>query len=328
MLKKFGLAIAAFLMLAHVFLPATPAQAASEPVKVGSAITADPKAVKEMQSNTVDLKKIPLIQNLLVNGTEVYYLGVRSGMHGFLLYKDGQVQVMYLPPDQQSVIFGSMYMTDGANITTQQISDASNENTQLKALLTASAEQQKELERNMRAPFTQDKVIEEKQKALPGGSVSLTPGEHLFADFLSAAGVVVGQEGKPLVLMLVDPHCQFCKATWGELYEPLTKGQLRVKLIPIGAEGSENEKYAAKFLRSSDPLNTWNKFVNGDKSVLAGDPSVGDLAVVRATMAMVLNWKIQATPYIVYRGADGRVKVVQGKPDKIASILGDLKAQP
>lgn len=328
MLKQVGLAIAAFLMLAHVFLPAMPAQAASEPVKVGSAITADPKAVKEMQSNTVDLKKIPLIQNLLVNGTEVYYLGVRSGMHGFLLYKDGQVQVMYLPPDQQSVIFGSMYMIDGGNITTQQISDASNENTQLKALLTASAEQQKELERNMRAPFTQDKVVEEKQKVLPGGSVSLTPGERLFADFLSAAGVVVGQEGKPLVLMLVDPHCQFCKATWGELYEPLTKGQLRVKLIPIGAEGSENEKYAAKFLRSSDPLNTWNKFVNGDKSVLAGDPSVGDLAVVRATMAMVLNWKIQATPYIVYRGADGRVKVVQGKPDKIASILGDLKAQP
>ncbi len=328
MLKKAGFAVATVCLLVGALFVAAAAAAASEPVKVGGAIKADPNAAKEAQANTVDLRKIPLIQNLLINGTEVYYLGVRSGMHGFLLYKDGQVQVMYLPPDQQAVIFGSMYTIDGANVTTQQISNAGNENAQLKALLTASAEQQKELERNMRVPFTQDKVIEEKQKALPGGSVSLTPGERLFADFIGAAGVVVGQEGKPLVLMLVDPHCQFCKATWNELYEPLTKGQLRVKLIPIGAEGSENEKYAAKFLRSSDPLNTWNKFVGGDKSVLAGDPPASDLTVVRATMAMVLNWKIQATPYIVYRGADGRVKVVQGKPDKVAAILNDLKAQP
>ncbi len=330
MLKKAGFAVATVCLLVGALFVAAAATAASEPVKVGGAIKADANAAAAASPvDAVDLKKIPLIQNLLQNGAELYYVGIRAGMYGFLMYKDGQMQMAYLTQDKQAVVFGGMFGIDGTNISSQQVNNASAENAQLKALLTASAEQQKEMERLSGMGSTRDATLEAKKSSLPaGGGVSLTPGERLLNDFLAAAGVVVGQEGKPLVLMLVDPHCQFCKATWGELYEPITKGQLRIKLVPIGAEGSENEKYAAKFLRSSDPLNTWNKFVNGDKSVLAGDPPAADIAAVRATMTMVLNWKIQATPYIIYRGSDGRVKVVQGKPDKVAAILSDLKPAP
>lgn len=301
-----------------------------EQLKIGGAIKADPgmaaKAAKETPPDVIDLKKIPLIQNLLLGGAELYYVGERSSMHGFLLYKDGQMQMTYLTPDRSALIFGGMYGVDGADISSQQVNNASAENAQLKALLAASTEQQKDLERATGMASARDPISESKRTTLPaGGGVSLTPGERLMNDFLSAAGVVVGQEGKPLVLMLVDPQCQFCKATWGELYEPIKKGVLRVKLIPIGAEGSENEKQAAKFLRVSDPLNNWNKFVGGDKSVLAGDPPAADLTAVRSNMGMVATWKIQATPYIVYRGSDSKVKVVQGKPEKVVNILADLK---
>jgi len=320
MKKKIGL-------LLLLGLLSNSAGAADTSVPLGGMIKADPSAAVAQEPSAVDIRRIPIIQNILRAGGEIYYIGQRSGMTGFLLYKDGQVQVMYLPPDQQAVIFGGMYSIDGANISTQQIDAATAQNAQLKALLVAATEQQKELEKNgnFGAAAVAPEIAETKKNMMPGGSVALSPGERLFNDFLSAAGVVVGQANKPLVLMLVDPHCQFCKATWGELYEPLTKGVLRVKLVPIGAEGSENERQAARFLRATDPLETWNKFVGGDKSVLAGDPPATDISAVRANMAMVVSWKIQATPYLVYRGADGKVKVVQGKPEKIANVLADLK---
>lgn len=307
---------------------------AKEPMKVGGVIKADPNAAKKPdgavakpgEADTIDIRQIPLFQHLIQNGAEFYYIGQYAHMHGFVMYKDGQVQVVYVTPDRSGLVFGGMYSVDGANISNGQINEANKENVQLKALMTAAIEQQKDLARATGTTNLRDSVAEANKQILPaGGGVSLSPGERLLSDFIGAAGVVVGQEGKPLVLMLVDPHCQYCKATWAELYEPISKGVLRVKLVPIGAEGSENEKQAAKFLRAPDPLNTWQKFVGGDKSVLAGEPPASDLAAVRSSMAMVLNWKIQATPYIVYRGADSKVKVVQGKPEKIANVLADLK---
>lgn len=326
-----SLCLIAFSLVANApfALAAEPAKGGTDPLKIGGAIKADPALAakaKETAPDIIDLKKIPLIQNLLLSGAELYYVGERSSMHGFLLYKDGQMQMTYLTPDRSALIFGGMYGVDGADISAQQVNNASAENAQLKALLAASTEQQKDLERTTGMAGARDTVSEAKKTILPaGGGVSLSPGERLMNDFLSAAGVVVGQDAKPLVLMLVDPQCQFCKATWAELYEPIKKGVLRVKLIPIGAEGSENEKQAAKFLRVSDPLNIWNKFVSGDKSVLSGDPPAADLTAVRSNMSMVSTWKIQATPYIVYRGSDAKVKVVQGKPEKVANILADLK---
>lgn len=337
MLRSAGLKYTQFLFLlaclvcGGVVEAAEAAKPASEPLKLGGAIKPDPSAkpAPAEQIDTVDLRKIPLLQNLLQGGSELYYVGVRSNMHGFVLYKDGQMQMVYLTPDRENLVFGGMYSVDGANISAQQVNNASAENAQLKALLTASAEQQRDLERATGMSSARDQVTEARKTVLPaGGGVALSPGERLLNDFIGAAGVVMGPEGKPLILMLVDPQCQFCKATWNELYEPLTKGLIRIKLIPIGPEGSDNEKQAAKFLRVNNPIQAWHKFVGGDKAVLSGDVTSTDLNAVRNNMAMVLNWKIQATPYIAYRGADGKVKVVQGKPEKVANILADLKAAP
>ena len=321
--------VLSLLLLSTALRAAESPKTPTEPLKLGGAIKADPKSapLPTEPVDAIDLRKIPLLQNLLQSGSELYYVGEKSGMHGFVLYKDGQMQMVYLTPDRAGLVFGGMYSVDGANISTQQVNNASAENAQLKALLTASAEQQRDLERATGMASARDSVNDSKKTILPaGGGVTLSPGERLLNDFIAAAGVVMGPEGKPLVLMLVDPQCQFCKATWTELYEPLTKGQIRIKLIPIGPEGSENEKQAAKFLRVANPMQAWNKFVGGDKTALSGEASSADINAVRNNMTMVLNWKIQATPYIAYRGSDGKVKVVQGKPEKVASILSDVRA--
>lgn len=326
----FGIMVACSVCAATA--PATPSQppapAGQSPLKAGEAIQSIPTVASpngQAAETTIDLRRIPIIQNFVQNGAEIYYIGEYRPLHGFLMYKEGRVQVVYLLPDMQAVIFGGIYGAGGTDITANQITEASQQNAQLKGLISAAVEQQKELERSGVYNNAADPELEAKKNILPGGSASLAPGDRILNDFITAAGVVVGEAGKPLILMLVDPQCPHCKETWSELKEPVAKGNVRVKLVPIGAEGSENEKQAAKLLRIKEPLQVWNKFVAGDKAALSGDPGAAELAAVRANMQMAINWKIQATPYIVYRGADGKVKIVQGKPDKIASVLNDVK---
>ena len=291
------------------------------PLGVGGQIKADPAEIAQQQlQNAPDFKSIPVIQNMLRSGAEFYYLGERSGLHGFLVYKEKQVQIFYLTPDHQAVIFGGMFSGDGANITTQQIGFASDTNAQLKALLMAATEQQREIDMKTAGSSAIPSLDKD---GLPPGT-PLSPGERLYNDFQAAAGVVLGEAGKPLLMMLADPLCPHCRDTWNALKDPVAKGLLRVKILPVGPQDSDRERMAATFLRVAEPLQVWNKFEAGDHALLAGEPKPADLASVRATMTMAANWKISSTPYLVYRGKDGKVKIVQGSPEKITTVLTDL----
>jgi protein-disulfide isomerase len=294
----------------------------STPLTPGYQFKSDPGAAPPRAANMEDIKRLPIIQNILQGGAEIYYLGERSGLQGFVIYKSGGMQVFYLPPDQQTLLFGAMFSIDSANVTAQQITLASNQNPQLKGIVTAATEQQREFEKSAGLAGADSPHAVDKNGLPP--VASLSPGERLYRDFQTSAGVMLGQPDKPLLLMLVDPLCLHCKATWGALKDHVAAGDLRVRLLPIGPEGSERERMAARLLRVPDPLKTWNKFEEGDQSVLAGDAPINDLAAVRTTMAMVMNWKITATPYLVYRGKDGKIKVVQGEPEKIAAVLADI----
>ena len=124
--------------------------------------------------------------------------------------------------------------------------------------------------------------------------------------------------------MVMDPRCPHCQATWNAFRNVVMKGSLHIRMIPIAAPGSDNERAAAMLLGVADPLNAWDKYVAGDKTQLDGTPPAAALAAVRANHAIIDNWSIQNTPYLVYRAKDGKVKVLQGEPDKLSAVLGDL----
>ncbi|MEJ0061708.1 MAG: hypothetical protein WDO70_00520 [Alphaproteobacteria bacterium] len=296
----------------------------SSQIPVGALLKADPAEIakaQQMPATDVDIKRIPVLRTMLQQGAELYYMGERSGMPGFMLQKDGQLQFFYIAPDRQSLLFGAMFSAEGTNITAEQMNTVGMQIPQIKALLTSAAEKQEEIQKVGGGGGSDPQPA---SKSGPPELVSLSPGERLYQDFQGAVGVTMGQGDKPLVVMLVEPHCPFCKATWKELKDHVDKGELRVKLLPIGAPDSEDERQSAIFLRVAEPFKAWSQFVDGDANALAGVPPTADITAVRATMEMTKEWKISATPYIVYRGKDGKIKVVLGKPDKVATILSDL----
>ena len=268
-----------------------------------------------------DLSANSVLAAIQRSGAKFFYLGNRYGMDGWFVFKDGQVQIVYSTPDNKGTMMGALFGEDGENITTAQVTKLVQDNKEVADLLAGAVKEQAAIAQTG-SPASAASAAPTPAGGLP--SVAVSPGERLMHDLSSASTVVVGNASSPELLMVMDPHCLHCQATWKALRDAVFKGSLHIRMIPIGDAGSDNERAAAFFLGVSDPLNTWDKYVAGDKSQLVGTPSADALAAVRANHVVIESWSIQSTPYLVYRAKDGKVKVVEGEPDKVSAVLGDL----
>lgn len=279
----------------------------------------------------LDINSIPVLSNLTKIGAKLYYLGERSGLHGWFIVKDGQIQMIYVTSDGKTSIIGGMFTGEGDNVTGPQIKALVDANKEVNDLVNSTARQQEDIARVGGVPggFA----------AVPGGTgggrdqtlannlpaVPLSPGERLYQDLQAAAGVTLGRNDTAEILMVIDPDCPHCKGTWSELRESVQANRVQVRLIPIsGNMSGPNVEAASQLLRAPNPLEAWEKHLNGDKSALQGGDAGVHMQAVLANRSLIDRWNIKETPYLVYRAKDGRVKIVKGKPDRMAAVLTDL----
>jgi len=276
-----------------------------------------------------DIASVPVLLNIVKSGAKLYYMGERSSMPGWFIVKDGQVQMIYLSPDRQTVLLGGMFSAKGENVTSPQISAVVEKNPELKNQMTGQAEQQRDIY-NAGAPDGVASVAAPaaggEQKAIGAlPAVSSSPGERLLQDLRAAAGVALGRQGAPEIMMVAAPGCPNCKRTWEEIRGAVKDGKAQVRLIPVyNSTGGEEGRVSARLLTAPDPLDAWDRYVGGDVSALAGEADEIALRGVVANLNLVSKWNIQGYPYLVYRAKDGRVKIVQGKPERMAAVLLDL----
>ena len=262
----------------------------------------------------------PVLASLQKMGAKFFLLGTHSGMTGWFILKDGQVQIVYATPDNKSAVIGALFGENGDNITAQQIAGLVQSNKEVADLISSAQKEQTAISQ-VGSPPSQA-ASASSTGSIP--SAPMSPGERLIHDLSGAAGVVVGNASSPEILMVMDPHCPYCQATWTAVRDVVMKGGVHLRLIPIATLDTDNERAAAVLLGASDPLSVWDKYVSGDKSQLAGTPPAAAFIAVRANHTLTDGWKIMDTPYIVYRAKDNKVKVVKGKPDDAAVVLRDL----
>jgi Thioredoxin-like domain len=272
-----------------------------------------------------DISTIPALKQSVDFGAQFYYMGKRYGLHGWFVVKDYQVQMIYLTPDQRAVILGAIFDSVGNNVTAQQVNELTESNPALKNKLDTAIQHDELIEKagatggaavvpamNNTGPISN----------LP--STALSPGEQLIQELQAAAGVNMGAADKPMLYMVVDVNCPHCKATWKEMRDTVAENRIQVRLVPVATEGSDSEKQGAELLRTSEPYKNWDAHVNGDKKVLGDKPDDLRIRAMRNNLYLTQKWKINSTPYLVYRAKDGRIKVVVGKPERIAAVLSDL----
>ncbi len=298
-----------------------------------------PSAVKmpenfSLAAKAPDINSIPVLSSIVSGGGKLFYLGERSGLHGWFIVKDGQIQMIYLTPDKQTVMIGAIFTSDGQDVTGSQINALATRNKEVYQLLNAPATQQAELDAAVSNeggvaavpgdPSFAAASSRAEKESMP--AIPLSPGDRLYQDLKAAAGVSFGSGSAPEIIIIAAPKCPNCKKTWLELRESVKSGQVQVRLIPVyNSVGGEEANQAAHLLVTKDPFAAWDKFSGGDEKALDGPPDEIAARAVMANLNLVSKWNIKGYPYIVYKGKDGRIKIVQGRPERMAAVLVDLK---
>lgn len=252
------------------------------------------------------------IKTLVEQGAQVRYLGRHNSLDGWITIKNGQEQYFYATEDGKSLMMGLLFDTDGKLVTLRQVK-ALQENSDGPVL-------------DMFTVQTPDALAAGKQPTLPQFK---TPAEQLFDDVTSSNWIQLGRPDAPVIYSFMDPNCPHCHSFMNDLKTAyLDKGLVQVRLIPVGFLKPESKAEAAFLLAAPDPEQRWYRHMGGDKTALPAEKGINEQGVER-NMAIMQSWKLDATPITVYRGKDGQVKIVQGRPQKMTALLADLppKAQ-
>ena len=241
------------------------------------------------------------IKNLAEEGAQIRYLGRDYGFDSWLTIKNGQEQYFYVLPDQSAFVMGVLFDPKGKMITLDQVQRLRGNGDDLLDSLAS------------------EDFSSTKEKEFEPQSTS----ERLFYDIEKSNWVPIGKSGAPVIYSFIDPQCPHCHAFVNELRKGyLDEGKIQVRLIPVGFK-DETRAQAAFLMATPNPEERWMRHLDGDPDALPAKSEISQQGVQR-NLAIMQSWKFNVTPMIVYRGADGSVKLVRGKPKDIDSLIADI----
>lgn len=249
------------------------------------------------------------LQNLAAKGAQIRYLGREKNLDGWVAIHQGQEQYFYATPDREAVMMGLLFDKSGKLITMRQVQNLQKGN-------------EPTLESLAIAPEPEVDAIAEIQKQLKVRE-TLSPSQKLFTQIEESNWLVFGDEKAPVVYAFLDPQCPHCQEFMKEIRKTyVDAGQIQLRMIPVGFHDATKSQ-AAFLLAAPDYKDRWYKYLDGDTEALPVDSSLNKQAV-EMNLAIMTEWKFDATPMIVYKSAEGDIKIVRGRPKNTAEILTDL----
>ncbi len=255
------------------------------------------------------------LRNLASEGAQMRYLGQKSGLDGWIAIKGGQEQYFYVTPDGQSFVMGLMFDKNGKVTTLQQVRDLQERSGGDGLDLLASdmfGKQQAE------SGSPVDQMTKDTKREFK------TPSEQLYDDVEGSNWVGLGNKDAPYIYTFVDPQCPFCHAFINDLRRDyIDRGLLQVRMVPVGFR-EETRAQAAFLLAVPNPQKRWYSHLDGDETALPVTPDINQQGVQR-NLSIMQSWKVNVTPFTVYRGSDGAVKIVQGRAQDVKQIVTDVR---
>lgn len=248
----------------------------------------------------------PLLKVLQDDGGQLRYLGQANGLDGWIAMKNGVEQYFYVTSDGQSILSGILFDKDGRHVTGRQVQALQEKSGDVMGMFVEGLPSRTEPQQTTRE--------------------FRTPAEQLFADVSAANWIPLGKEGAPVIYSFIDTQCPYCHAFMKDIRRNyIDNGLVQVRMIPVGLNATTRNQ-GAVLLALPDPQAQWYKFLDGDEAALPLAPGINEQGVDR-NMAILQSWKFDATPISVYRGADGQVKIVQGRPRDIGALIRDLSGK-
>lgn len=253
------------------------------------------------------------LQPLADRGAQIRYLGTESGMDGWIAIYQGQEQYYYITPDKKAFVTGLMFGNDGRPVTIDQVRALQAKSGDVLDLLAEPAPGAAETAKAQQNPLT----------SVADNMAAKTPAERLFKDVQNSNWFVMGNPAAPEIYSFIDPQCPHCHEFMKDLKaDYIDKGLIEVRLIPVGFLAGSLEQ-AAFLLASPDPATLFQRHLDGDKAALPAKSEVSTQAVQK-NMALMQAWKFNVTPLTLYRGRDGKVKILRGNAKDMQTLIADL----
>jgi thiol:disulfide interchange protein DsbG len=263
-----------------------------------------------MTANAAEPSLPAPLQKMKDDGAQVRYLGNDQGFDGWVMIQNAQEQYFYVTPDGQSIFMGILFNNKGDAVTLRQV----------------AALRQKE-------PGL-DKIAEPETTRAKPSSESATPvaqtagqpsrSEQLFSAVQTTNAITLGDATAPAIYMFIDPQCPHCHDMIKDIRKSgfLEKKMLRVQVIPVGLMSPESLNQAAALLASPRAVDDLYAQMDG-KAVTV--PAGINTQSVQKNMSVMQDFKLDVTPFTVYRTADGQIKIIRGRASDLKSVVAQLK---
>ncbi len=249
------------------------------------------------------------IQTLVDEGAQIRYLGRDKGLDAWLTMKNGQEQYFYVLPDRSAFLMGVLFDEKGEMLTVDQVRRLQNADGDLLDALT-----------------NETLMTDGNSRAKQQSFEFKTPSERLYYDIENSNWVPLGETGAPILYSFIDPQCPHCHTFIEQIRaEYIEKGRVQVRMIPVGFR-EETRSQAAFLMATPNPQERWFRHMDGDEAALPAKSELNQQGVQR-NLSIMQSWKLNVTPMIIYRGKDGQVKVVRGKPQDPATVIADIGAR-
>lgn len=271
------------------------------------------------------VKPPPLVQ-LEKDGVMVKYLGREQGQDGWMTVKNGRIEYMYTTPDQKGLVLGVMFDENGDSVTAKQLQRAYHADADLARAIGANplleAPPVKGIVTAQVPPIAPPISAEEAgAKAAKGAARA----EKLIATLAQANGFDLGQPTAPTAYVFIDPQCPHCKdflrrARDGKYLE---SGRLHLRVLPVAVVNEKSVGQSAALLAAPNPQALIWAVADGNKDAIpvAKEPNLDKL---KQNLQIMVDYKFDVTPIIVYRGKDGKVKLVRGIPNDMEAAVNDI----
>lgn len=266
-----------------------------------------PAAFAQQQDAILPTVPDPL-KNLVNEGAQIRFLGRDEGVEGWIVIKSGVEQYFYVLPNG-GFVTGILFGKDGKTVTVDQVKRLRGQGDDLLDRLAGEATPAKP------------------SQADPGKAKYdfKTPSEQFFYDVENSNWIPFGKAGTPVFYAFVDPQCPHCHEMMKELRPLLDEGRVQLRLVPVGFT-PETEAQAAFLMAAPDPVALWWRNLEGDTTALPAKQEINTQGVQR-NLSIMQVWKLSGTPTLIYRAKDESVKIIEGKPKNIETLIGDLGAR-
>lgn len=233
-----------------------------------------------------------LVERLRASGAEVMSLGRQGALDGWLVSPSGRSPYTLYVDDTGHGVMGLLFAPDGAGMTEEQVAAAQQG---------GAPDMAGPVERSA-GPVRASRI----ERAWTASGPA--PARMAFDAASMGEGFELGQEG-PQVAIFADPSCLPSRAAVAELARRALKGELRLRVVPVGARGAEAEAMAGAVLGSEDRALAWLK---GGRDGDLREP-VGDvMGAVALNRLLFERTGSEFVPYVLMRGADATIRSAVG----------------